>query len=196
MPRTTVASSTQSTSDIDILCDTRTPRERALSSLVYKNFKGLILDTFSPSHVITETFEDYGFRVGVLCESFNGVKNNELWKQIRELVDKPKENYQVVFCVGEIDVVFEFQFCELPIPNYPFLGRNIARYEANVCYDKRFSKQLFIGVSKKGVEIHDYVADEVIDELSVREAMATFNNLLRRNIDAMERIAITNPRQN
>ena len=93
-------------------------------------------------------------------------------------------------------MVFEFQFCEFPIPNCPFLGGNIARYEANVYYDKRFSKQLFMGASKKGVEIHDYVADEVIDELSVREAIATFNNLLRRNIEAMERIAITNPRQN
>ena len=191
MSTTTLTPATSSSSDIEVLCDTRTPRERVLGSLVYKNFKRLILDTFSPSHVITETFKDYGFRIGGLCESFDGVKNSDLWMQIRELVNNPKENYQVLFRVGEIDIEFEFQHYDFAIPNCPFLGKNVT----NVYYDKRFSKQLFLGVSKKGAEIHDYVEDEVVDVFSMREAITTFNNLLKRNIVAMEKIVAKNPRR-
>lgn len=196
MSTTTLTPATSSSSDIEVLCDTRTPRERVLGSLVYKNFKRLILDTFSPSHVITETFKDYGFRIGGLCESFDGVKNSDLWMQIRELVNNPKENYQVLFRVGEIDIEFEFQYYDFAIPNCPFLGKPVTRYEVNIYYDKRFSKQLFLGVSKKWIEIHDYVGDEVIEPFSVREAIKTFNNLLKRNIVAMEKIAAKNPRRN
>lgn len=193
---TTLTPAASSAPDIEVLCDTRTPRERVLGSLVYKNFKRLILDTFSPSHVITETFKDYGFRIGVLCESFDGVKNNKLWMQIRELVNNPKENYQVLFRVVEIDIEFEFQHYDFAILNCPFLGKNVIRYEANVYYDKRFSKQLFLGVSSKGIEIHDYVKDEVVEPFSVKEAIKTFNNLLKRNIVAMEKIVAKNPRKN
>lgn len=196
MSTTSLEPATSSAPDIEVLCDTRTHRERALASLIYKNFKRLILDTFSPSHVITETFKDYGFRVGGLCESFDGVKNNDLWAQIRELVNNPKENYRVLFRVGEIDIEFEFQHYDFAIPNCPFLGKPVTRYEANVYYDKRFSKQLFLGMSKKGVEIHDYVEDDVVDAFSMREAISTFNNLLKRNIVAMEKIAAKNPRRN
>lgn len=46
MSTTTLAPVTSSVSDIKVLCDTRTPRERVLGSLVYKNFKRLIFDTF------------------------------------------------------------------------------------------------------------------------------------------------------
>ena len=196
MPTTTLTPASSSAPDIEVLCDTRTPRERVLASLVYKNFKRLILDTFSPSHVMTETFKDYGFRIGGLCESFDGVKNSDLWMQIRELVNNPKENYQVLFRVGEIDIEFEFQHYDFAIPNCPFLGKPVTRYEVNIYYDKRFSKQLFLGVSKKGIEIHDYVGDEVIEPFSGREAIKTFNNLLKRNIVAMEKIAANNRRRN
>ena len=50
-------------------------------------------------------------------------------------------------------------------------------------------------VSKKGAEIHDYVEDEVVDVFSMREAITTFNNLLKRNIVAMEKIVAKNPRR-
>lgn len=196
MTDTMISPVTPAIPNIEVLRDTRTPRERVLSSLLYKNFKKLILDTFSPSHVMTETFKDYGFRVGGLCEHFDSVKNSDLWMQIRELVNNPKENYQVLFRVGEIDIEFEFQHYDFAIPHCPFLGKPVTRYEANVYYDKRFSKQLFLGVSKKGIEIHDYVENEVVESFSVREAIKTFNNLLKRNIVAMEKIVTKNPRRN
>lgn len=196
MTDTMISPVTPAIPNIEVLRDTRTPREHVLSSLIYKNFKKLILDTFSPSHVMTETFKDYGFRVGGLCKSFDGVNNSDLWMQIRELVNNPKENYQVLFRVGEIDIEFEFQHYDFAIPNCPFLGKPVTRYEANVYYDKRFAKQLFLGVSKKGIEIHDYVEGEVIEPFSVREAIKTFNNILKRNIIAMEKIVAKNPRKN
>ena len=38
MSTTTLTPATSSVADIEVLCDTRTPRERVLGSLVYKNF--------------------------------------------------------------------------------------------------------------------------------------------------------------
>lgn len=162
--------------------------ENVQNTLLYKMFKNIILG-LNPSHVITTRVVCYGFETVEICESFTDDNREDLWNHISWLFANPESGFSITFRVREIDIEAYFRFYEFNAPNLPWLGNNVACYELNVSYNKSNHQNLFLGVSKNGIEIHDYEADEVLDGLTERGFVKLFKELFTRNVSSVEKIA-------
>lgn len=160
-------------------------REKFIPSTIYEMFNRIIY-SLSPSYVImasfgnSDPFDEHSEPCALISHN---LLDGNVPEDIRKIIESSSENYQILLRVGGADVEATFAFYEDGVPSNPYLGKNVARFEIHIfdAYDIA-DRSLFLGVSSRGIEIHDDVHDRIFSVSSEDEAIALFENIFSRNL--------------
>ena len=160
-------------------------REKFIPPSIYESFKKVIY-SLAPSYVImapfgnSDPFNEHGEPSALISHN---LPDGNVPEDIRKIIESSSENYQILLRVGSVDVEATFAFYEDGVPNNPYLGKNVARFEIHVfdAYDIS-DRSLFLGVSEHRIEIHDDVNDSIFSTSSEDKAIALFENIFSRNL--------------
>ena len=160
-------------------------REKFVSPSIYEMFKSLIY-SLSPSYVImasfgsSDPFDEHGKHSTLISHN---LPDGKVAEDIRKIIESSNENYQILLRLGGVNVEATFAFYKDGVPSNPYLGKNIARFEVHIfdAYDIA-DRSLFLGVSSRGIEIHDDVNDSIFSTSSEDETIALFENIFSRNL--------------